>query len=55
MRIFGDGDPTSEITVRAENEWAKGYLVSREEIVVFGGMELVDHGDSQRGMMSAWH
>jgi len=36
---FGDGDPTSEITVR-QNEWAKGYLVSREEIVV-SGMELV--------------
>ncbi len=35
---FGDGDPTSEITV-GENECAKGYLVSREEIVV-SGMEL---------------
>lgn len=35
---FGDGDPTSEITV-GENERAKGYLVSREEIVV-SGMEL---------------
>lgn len=35
---FGDGDPTSEITV-CENEQAKGYLISREEIVV-SGMEL---------------
>ncbi len=35
---FGDGDPTSEITV-CENERAKAYLVSREEIVV-SGMEL---------------
>lgn len=35
---FGDGDPTSEITV-GENERARGYLVSREEIVV-SGMEL---------------
>lgn len=32
---FGAGDPTSEITVRAD-EQAKGYLVSREEIVVAG-------------------
>ncbi len=32
---FGGGDPTSEITVRA-NEHAKGYLISREEIVVSG-------------------
>ncbi|MHC4524754.1 MAG: carboxylating nicotinate-nucleotide diphosphorylase [Planctomycetota bacterium] len=36
---FGKGDPTSEITVNA-HEIAKGYLISREEIVV-SGMELV--------------
>ena len=36
---FGKGDPTSEITVGA-NELAKGYLVSREEIVV-SGMEMI--------------
>lgn len=35
---FGNGDPTSEITV-GENDRAKGYLVTREEIVV-SGMEL---------------
>ncbi|MHC4553121.1 MAG: carboxylating nicotinate-nucleotide diphosphorylase [Planctomycetota bacterium] len=35
---FGQGDPTSEVTVD-ENDRAKGYLVSREEIVV-SGMEL---------------
>lgn len=35
---FGAGDPTSEITVDA-NERARGHLVSREEIVV-SGMEL---------------
>lgn len=32
---FGAGDPTSEITVSAD-ERAKGYLISREEIVVSG-------------------
>lgn len=32
---FGKGDPTSELTVGAD-EYAKGYLVSREEIVVCG-------------------
>lgn len=32
---FGQGDPTSEITV-GRNETAKGYLVTREEIVVSG-------------------
>lgn len=32
---FGTGDPTSEITIR-EDERAKGYLISREEIVVCG-------------------
>ncbi|MHC5083327.1 MAG: carboxylating nicotinate-nucleotide diphosphorylase [Planctomycetota bacterium] len=32
---FGTGDPTSEITVNAD-EKARGYLVSREEIVVSG-------------------
>ncbi|MEN8127892.1 MAG: carboxylating nicotinate-nucleotide diphosphorylase [Planctomycetota bacterium] len=36
---FGKGDPTSEITIGAD-ETAKGYLVSREEIVV-SGMEMV--------------
>jgi nicotinate-nucleotide pyrophosphorylase (carboxylating) len=36
---FGKGDPTSEITVGAD-EIAKGYLISREEIVV-SGMEIV--------------
>ena len=36
---FGNGDPTSEITVGAD-EIAKGYLISREEIVV-SGMEMV--------------
>jgi nicotinate-nucleotide pyrophosphorylase (carboxylating) len=36
---FGKGDPTSEITVSAD-ETAKGYLISREEIVV-SGMEMV--------------
>lgn len=36
---FGKGDPTSEITVGAD-EIAKGYLISREEIVV-SGMEMV--------------
>jgi len=36
---FGRGDPTSEITVGAD-ETARGYLVSREEIVV-SGMEMV--------------
>lgn len=35
---FGDGDPTSEITV-GKHDRSKGYLVSREEIVV-SGMEL---------------
>ncbi|MBC8378793.1 MAG: carboxylating nicotinate-nucleotide diphosphorylase [Planctomycetes bacterium] len=37
---FGTGDPTSEITV-CKNERAKGYLVSREEIVV-SGMALIE-------------
>lgn len=32
---FGNGDPTSEITVRPD-EWARAFLVSREEIVVSG-------------------
>ncbi|OQY07259.1 MAG: nicotinate-nucleotide diphosphorylase (carboxylating) [Planctomycetales bacterium 4572_13] len=36
---FGAGDPTSEITVGGD-EIAKGYLISREEIVV-SGMEMV--------------
>ena len=36
---FGKGDPTSEITVGAD-EIAKGSLISREEIVV-SGMEMV--------------
>ena len=36
---FGKGDPTSEITVGAD-ETAKGHLISREEIVV-SGMDLV--------------
>ena len=36
---FGRGDPTSEITVGAD-EIAKGFLISREEIVV-SGMEMV--------------
>lgn len=36
---YGDGDPTTEITV-GSNERAKGYLISREEIVV-SGMSLV--------------
>jgi nicotinate-nucleotide pyrophosphorylase (carboxylating) len=36
---FGKGDPTSEITVGAD-EIAKGFLISREEIVV-SGMEMV--------------
>ncbi|MHC4784254.1 MAG: carboxylating nicotinate-nucleotide diphosphorylase [Planctomycetota bacterium] len=36
---FGRGDPTSEITVCAD-EIARGYLISREEIVV-SGMEMV--------------
>jgi len=36
---FGKGDPTSEITVGAD-ETARGFLISREEIVVCG-MELV--------------
>ena len=36
---FGKGDPTSEITVGAD-EIARGFLVSREEIVVCG-MEMV--------------
>ena len=36
---FGKGDPTSEITVGAD-EAARGLLVSREEIVV-SGMEMV--------------
>ncbi|MDH4201925.1 MAG: carboxylating nicotinate-nucleotide diphosphorylase [Phycisphaerae bacterium] len=36
---FGKGDPTSEITVDA-HEITKGFLVSREEIVV-SGMEMV--------------
>lgn len=36
---FGKGDPTSEITVGAD-EISKGYLISREEIVV-SGMEMV--------------
>jgi nicotinate-nucleotide pyrophosphorylase (carboxylating) len=37
---FGYGDPTSEITVDA-NARARGYLVSREEIVV-SGMQLAE-------------
>jgi len=37
---FGHGDPTSEITVGAD-EWAKGHLISREEIVV-SGMEIIE-------------
>jgi len=36
---FGKGDPTSEITVGAD-ETARGFLISREEIVV-SGMEMV--------------
>jgi nicotinate-nucleotide pyrophosphorylase (carboxylating) len=32
---FGAGDPTSEITVPAD-EWARAFLISREEIVVSG-------------------
>lgn len=37
---FGHGDPTSEITVDADAR-ARGYLVSREEIVV-SGMQLAE-------------
>ncbi|MCE5185266.1 MAG: carboxylating nicotinate-nucleotide diphosphorylase [Planctomycetaceae bacterium] len=37
---FGFGDPTSEITIEP-NEKARGYLVSREEIVV-SGMQLAE-------------
>ena len=36
---FGKGDPTSEITVGSD-EMARGFLISREEIVV-SGMEMV--------------
>ena len=44
---FGKGDPTSELTVGA-NEYAKAYLVSREEIVVSGmeiAAEILKHYD----------